>query len=300
MKMAAPARAAKAPTPAELVDKICKDIDVAELRLAQCLRSQAEYAERSVTDPAVMKDYAEATRSVGLVRDEIGRLKIALAGAQERARQQEAERIAREQSALIERIEKKAAERDKLGAELAAAVKIMDEAFRKLITLGRDIAAAWPLGVHDGSACVLTPGAITRALQHEIFRVGSRPHLLGGQDQPDALVHLPGGMSPTLEFINQPDKVTPLVETLAQASRYLSEIMRTGKATAPAATNGAQVEQRQLTAAESKLASLHRRQSELASLPSPTAQQETEYTAVVAEVAKIATAIEAEKAGAQS
>jgi hypothetical protein len=293
MKMAAPARAAKAPTPAELVDKICKDIDVAELRLAQCLRSQAEYAERSVTDPAVMKDYAEATRSVGLVRDEIGRLKIALAGAQERARQQEAERIAREQSALIERIEKKAAERDKLGAELAAAVKIMDEAFRKLITLGRDIAAAWPLGVHDGPACVLTPGAITRALQHEIFRVGSRPHLLGGQDQPDALVHLPGGMSPTLEFINQPNKVTPLVETLAQASRYLSQSMRSGKVTA-FATNGAQVEQRPRTDAEMRFAALHKRQAELAEKP----DADAEYAAVVKEIAALGVEIEAEK-GAQ-
>jgi hypothetical protein len=210
-----------------------------------------------------------------------------------------AERQVKEKAALIGRIEKKLAERDRAGAELAAAVKIMDDAFRKLIALGRDITAAWPLGPHDPAACILSPGAITRALQHEIFRVGSRPHLLGGQDKPDNLVHLPGGMSPAINLINSPDRVMPLIEVLAQATRHASATMHTGKAAA-VVTNGAQVEHRQLSATESRLAGLHRRLAELGALPSPTPDEDREYTAVVAEVAKITSAIEAEKAGAQS
>jgi len=251
----------------------------------------------------------ESKRSVALLKDDYRSAEKLLAEIEQQRRfirgytdqlallraeaeREENDRRVKEQLGRIERIEARLAERDKLGAELAAAVKITDEAFRKLITLGRDIAAAWPLGPHDPAACILSPGAITRALQHEIFRVGSRPHLLGGQDQPDALVHLPGGMSPTLEFINQPNKVTPLVETLAQASRYLSQSMRSGKVTA-FATNGAQVEQRQLTAAETKLTDLHKQQAELANDFTP--EGEEKYRAIVAAVAAAQSEVAMEK-----
>jgi hypothetical protein len=279
--------------PAELVERIRKDIDVAELRLAQCLRAQAEYAERSVTDQTAVKAYDEATRNVGLVRDEIARLKLALVAAQERARQADAERVAKARAANIQRVEALLAKRDQVGAELAAAVKIVDEMFRSLLALGRDIAAAWPLGPHDGSSCILTPGSITRALQHEIFRVGSRPRMLGGQDEPDALTHLPGGMSPTLEFINQPNKVVPLVDVLTLASQHFIEIMRTGKVT-PNGTH-TQIEQRPRTDAEIRLSDLLKEQAALASDPAG----EERYQANLTEIAKITAEIEAEKAGVQ-
>jgi hypothetical protein len=206
-----------------------------------------------------------------------------------------AERQVKEQAALIGRIEKKIAERDRAGADATAAIKALDDAFRRLIDVGRDIRAGWPLAPSDGISCVLTPGSIVRLLENELFRLGSRPQFLGGQDKAGAGLHLPGAKSPTLEFINQPDKVTPLTEVLAQASRYLSGIMRTGKATAPAATNGgAQVEQRPRTDAETRFAALHKRQAELAEKP----DADAEYAAVVKEIAALGVEIEAEK-GAQ-
>jgi hypothetical protein len=58
-----------------------------------------------------------------------------------------AERVAREQVALIGRIERKAVERDQAGAELAAAVKQMDIAFRKLIKLPPELRWFWSVMV---------------------------------------------------------------------------------------------------------------------------------------------------------
>jgi hypothetical protein len=287
--------ARKQPSPPDLVEQIRRELDVAALRVQQAERARAQYAEASVTNPKAQADYRRADDDVKLAQGEVARLKLALVGAEQQARAAEVDRVAKERAAQIQRVEALLAERDQVAHEAAAAVKILDETFRKLLAIGRDIAAAWPLGAHDGSSCVLTPGSITRALQHEIFRVGSRPHFLGGFDPPDALMHLPGGMSPTLEFINQPNKVTPLVEVLAQASAHLSAIMRTGKA----APNGAhtQVQQRPRTDAEIRLGDLLKEQAALASDPAG----EERYQANLTEIAKITAEIEAEKQpGAQS
>jgi hypothetical protein len=277
------AAARKQPSPPDLVEQIRRELDVAALRVQQAERARAQYAEASVTNPKVVADYQRADESVKLAQGEVRRLELALRSAEEQARAA-ADRVAKERTAKqIERIEALAAERDATGAELAVAVKILDETFRKLLALGREITAAWPLGTHDGSSCILTPGSITRALQHEIFRVGSRPRMLGGQDEPDALTHLPGGMSPTLEFINAPNKVVPLVDVLTQASRHLSEILRTGKS-APNGTH-TQIEQRPRTDAEIRLAGLLQRQAELSALTSATPDQDREYAEIVAEIA---------------
>jgi hypothetical protein len=289
--------ARKQPSPPELVEQIRRELDVAGLRVQQAERARAQYAEASVSNPKAQADYRRADDDVRLAQGEVARLKLALASAEERARAVETERITKARAAQIERIEALAAERDQVGHELAAAVKILDEAFRKLIALAREITDALPLGAHDPAACLLSPGSITRALQHEIFRVGSRPHLLGGQDEPDALINLPGGLSPAIELVNAPDRITPFVKALAQASQYLSQIMRTGAA---APTNGGYVEQRVLSATEAKLADLHRRQADLASLTALSADQEKEYAEIVAEVARASAAVEAEKAGAQT
>jgi hypothetical protein len=288
------AAARKQPSPPDLVEQIRRELDVAALRVQQAERARVQYAEASVSNPKAQADYRRADDDVKLAQDEVVRLKLALASAEERARAAEAERITKARAAAIERIEALAAERDKIGHEAVAAVKILDEAFRKLISLGLEISNAWPLGAHDGSSCVLTPGAITRALQHELHRM-SRPRLLGGQDENAAAINLPGAMAPTLESINEPNRIVPLVQVLADASRHLSAIMRTGKPAAP--TNGTQVEQRPRTDAEIRLSDLLKEQAALASDPAG----EERYQANLTEIAKITAEIEAEKQpGAQS
>jgi hypothetical protein len=293
--MALAARKQNTPTPAELVERIGKDLGVAELRLAQCERARAEFAEASVSDPSVVEKYNEATRSVELARGEIDRLKIAFASAEEKARAAEAERIAREKLGLIDRIEAKFGERDSAVAELADAVKQADALFRRVCSLSREVDSAWPWQPHDRVAIGLPPGSILQALRHEIFRVGGRPHLLGGQDRdPEAGLDYPGGISPKLELKGTPHLVRPMVDVFREAAECASGIMRTGRSTSGATISfttpeaGVPAALRKdpppLTPAQQRLAELLRRQAELAAAdPSP--ENEAAYQDCVSQIA---------------
>jgi len=276
--------ARKQPSPAE----IKREIDVATLRLQQAERARVQYAEASVTNPKEIANYRRADEDVKLAQGEITRLGMALRSAEERARAADAERVAKDRAAQIDRIEEKLAARDQVGAELAAAVKIADEAFHKLITIGRDIAAELPSPV-DPATCLLSVSAIVRATQHELFRVGRKPRLYGGQDE-IGVADFPGGAAPSITVLNEPGKVPALTEELAAASGYLLRALRSGGAIVTPATS------RPLSAAESQLADLHRRQAELAESP----DADAEYAAIVNEIAALSAEIEAEKAGAQS
>jgi hypothetical protein len=88
-----------------------------------------------------------------------------------------------------------------------------------------------------------------------------------------------------------PGSVTPISEIARGASALASEIMRTGKSTGglTVQVNG-EPAPRQRTAAEEKLAELHKRQAELAADP---AADEAVYQGVVSEIA--AAAVDAEK-----
>jgi len=194
------------------------------------------------------------------------------------------ERRAREHQTLIERNERKFGERDAAGAKLATAIAEVDRAFRECVAIGRSLDAAWPWPSHDRPAVMVTPGSLLLALSHELYRIGSRPQLFGGQDTIDAGLHLPGAKSPRIEWIGQPEKVPSLVAVLADATRYASEIMRGGTvAVQPSAaasqangspTNGAQ---------PNRLAELLKRQNELAADPA----RENEYMQVVQEIAEL-------------
>jgi hypothetical protein len=216
-----------------------------------------------------------------------------IAVLQVEADREAAEQRAREHKALIGRIERKFAERDAAVVELAAAVKAADDAFRKVVRLGRDLTAAWAWMPHDAVACLLPPGSILTPLRHELFRVGSRPNLLGGQVSPDAGLDFPGGQSPTLELRLAPSLVTPMVEVFAQASRCASEILHTGKSTSgrpvSAVVDGVPAfmlkDPPPLTPAQRHLGELQRKLSDLSRDVSPEGEQK--YLAVVAELAAV-------------
>jgi hypothetical protein len=292
--MAAPA-ARKQNTPAELVERIRKDLDVAELRLAQCERARTEFAEASITDPDAVAKFEEARRSVEIARGEIDRLKTAFESAQEKARAAEAERLAKDRAVHIEAVEAKLGERTTAVAELADAVKQADTLFRRVCSLSREVDSAWAWQPHDRVAIGLPPGSILQTLRHEIFRVGGRPHLLGGQDRdPEAGIDYPGGQSPTLELKGTPHLVKPMVEVFREAAECASGIMRTGKSTSGATMafttpeTGVPAALRKdkppLTPAQQRLAELLRRQAELAAAdPSP--ENEAAYQDCVSQIA---------------
>jgi hypothetical protein len=224
-------------------------------------------------------------------RDKIGLLEA-------KAEREAAEARVKEKLGLIERIEWKLTERDAAAAELQAAIEGADKAFRKMINLARDVRAAWPWAAHDLPPMLIGEAAIVAAVKHELFRVGARPALGGGQDKPGSTISFPGGVAPRIELVGSPGSVAPLGEIARGSTALASQIMRTGKSTgvitAPA---GNEPTPRQRTAAEEKLASLHKRQSELAADP---ASSDQEYEQLVNEIVVAAAAVDAEKRGAQA
>jgi hypothetical protein len=278
------AAARKQPSPAELVAQIRKDLDVAELRLAQCLRSQAEYAERSITEPAAVKDYDQATHSVEVARNDVGRLKIALKSAEEKARQAEAERVAKERAGLIDRVEKLFGERDAVAAELEDLTVKADAAFRKLIAVGGRLAAAWPWSGTDLAVAQLTPTAIYHATAHQLYRCGARP-FIGGVPGMKSEPGFPGGACPSNELRGLPDRIPSLSATMREASAYGRKVMRNGRAELPAAAPAEPAPQR--SEGEDRLAKLLKRQSELADAVLNNPASEEEYFAVIKEISTL-------------
>jgi hypothetical protein len=146
---------------------------------------------------------------------------------QDAARVEEEERRVKEKTGLIERIEKKLAARDSAGKELADAVAAADRAFRKLIDVGLEVTAAWNWPPSEVPACLLSHGAIAAALTHEMYRIGGRPMLGGGQvEAPHAGIHFPGAKPPRHELVHLREKIVPLTTVLKEATAHASNILR--------------------------------------------------------------------------
>jgi hypothetical protein len=75
------------------------------------------------------------------------------------SKRDEAERVAARRQALIGRVEKKLHESNAAALELQHHVEQADAAFRKIVKLRLECAAAWPWNTIDQNACVLTPAA---------------------------------------------------------------------------------------------------------------------------------------------
>jgi hypothetical protein len=148
-----------------------------------------------------------------------------------RAEQDERERVAKRKGALIGRIEKKLSESDALVSELETLVTRMDRVFQQLISLREETLAAWPWSTVDQDACILTPAAIRTALQHELYRQGSRP-FIGGSEFAPIQVSLTGR-----EGARSIDAaaclVDPLSVVLQRGNQYASRVLRGGTVPAP-------------------------------------------------------------------
>jgi hypothetical protein len=119
-------------------------------------------------------------------------------------RRAEATRQAREKRGLIERIERKLDASNEAAAELQNFVELADKAFRKVIALRSEVAAAWPWP--DQTALALGAQTIRTLLMHELYRVGSHP-FVGGADGAIAQVSFPGGRVPDHSFVAQPRRL---------------------------------------------------------------------------------------------
>lgn len=216
------------------------------------------------------------------------------------AEREAAERRAKERIRLIERIESRLAERDKVGAELQEILAKADKLFRELFRIAGEVSAAWPWSYHNIPPTILGKSAIIAAVEHEIYRIGARPVLGGGVDKPGAGLNFPGGRSPHFNLTLQPERITPLADVLRDASRMASEVMRTGRASGavpisavpvPPALSGEAPER---TEAEKRLAALLKQQLELSEDVTPAGEEK--YVACVAEITKVQAEIDAFRA----
>jgi hypothetical protein len=152
---------------------------------------------------------------------------------QEAAEREATEEQARRHAAHIKRVEKKLTELREHGTELALAVATGEAKFREMIDTIGEIQTMWPFQAHNLVAAFLTPGRIVEILQYELYRIGARPMLLGGQREgPQAGLNYPGGKDPRIELMGQPNLIEPFTSVLERGTKLASEIMRTGRSTA--------------------------------------------------------------------
>jgi hypothetical protein len=142
-----------------------------------------------------------------------------------RVREDERRAAAAKREATICAVEAQLVERDRVGADLQAAVAKAEVLFRRVIGLTEAAGAAWPFDMSQRVSCNLSPVAIQRLLSHELFRVGHRAFLGGrpGEVVPPAF---PGGKSPDHRLLGMPERVPALVDVLKDSSRFASQVMR--------------------------------------------------------------------------
>jgi hypothetical protein len=236
-------------------------LEAAQAALEETTRKLAEL--RAKRDAALLADDDATAIALGAELDGLTQAARAYEDKarllRDAAQREAADRRVREREGLIKRIESKLAARDQAGAELADAIKRADAAFRKLIDIGVEVTAAWSWPPSDLQACLLSHSAITHVLTHELYRVGGRPMLGGGQvEKPHAGIHFPGAKCPRHELVHLQEKIAPLTTVLQEATAHASNILR-GKrpstpvdvaVTAPIPTTNGQGERPPRTAAE--------------------------------------------------
>ena len=128
---------------------------------------------------------------------------------------------------MIGRIEAKIDKRDEICAKLQAALGEAVKLYNELIQAGAEIAVAVPWNNSDLNAAVFISDEVKRLTMHELCRVGSGQLLHGGAFRRPSF---PGGLNPKLDWLHQPEKIPPLVDTIAAASAHAKRALRSGQA----------------------------------------------------------------------
>jgi hypothetical protein len=275
-------------------------IEVAQAALEESNRKLVQLHEQR--NAALLRDDNGAAVQFGI---ELANLRLAARAEEDKigllkaeAAREEQERKDKEREAQIGKIEKLLAARDSAGKELADAVAAADRAFRRLIDIGVEVQAAWNWPASEVPAILASHAAITHALTHELYRVGSRPMVGGGQIEPHGIhagVHFPGAKVPH-ELVNLPERIPALTAVLQQATEHASNIMRGKRPSvedASMSTPASSVNGMLLTTAQERLAGLWKRQAELSKDVSVAGEQE--YARVVAEIAVAQAELDAEQ-----
>jgi hypothetical protein len=298
--MAAPA--SNEPAPPSAADRLanaqaaCADTnrqigDLTAQRNAALLASDDDAtAIRLGSEIDVLREAARAhSDKIELLRDEVQR--------------EDQERRAKEREAAVARIEKKIAQRDKFMEEAAEAIKQLAKSSERAIKLNSEIVAAWSWPPHDLPPALLTPSAVMTAVAHECFRTSYHPRRYGGADvDPLAGISLPLSRAPTLQLMEDPARVRPMVDVVRDASEFARRFLRTGKGSAgvehvsyqygTSVMNGGG-EPVQRSDAEQRLSKLLAQMAKAAEDVTPAGEQE--YLRIMGEVQKAQAEVTAEQ-----
>jgi hypothetical protein len=190
---------------------------------------------------------------------------------------------AKERSALIARVQDLFLQREGVGAELTRAIKHTNDLFLEMIELGRQIDAGWPWPGSDRHALLLPREHGSEIVANELHRLTYHVRLGGGQaEHVNAGIRFPSPRPPRLDLVDRPAAIPPLVEVLASASKYGSEIMLGMRSS---------VMPKPVSKPEPNkgLSLLLERQNELANITNPTTAQEVEYGEVIKQIAMLQT-----------
>jgi hypothetical protein len=208
----------------------------------------------------------------------------------EEARTEEAAAVVKRRGDLIERIEKKLAERDAAGRRLQATLIDADRQFRELIELSEATAAAWPWPPSDMIPMLLSGATIARAVSHQLYKCGAKP-FVGGSPGLKAEAGFPGGVCPDHRLRGLLDQIPSLADVLADGARMASRIMRGGAvvsdtaSSSPAANGNGETPDPVRTPDQAKLAGLLKQQALLSEDMSE--EGERKYSEVVRQIASL-------------
>jgi hypothetical protein len=130
---------------------------------------------------------------------------------------------AKQRAQLVSRIEAKI---DELRETVVAFQKKQAQAIelhRKWQDIAMQLAASWAWGPSHQNACGFHLDEITRDTKHELCRIGSGQLLHAGALQRPSF---PGGHNPRLDWLHDPGRITPLIETVDQRLALAKRVLR--------------------------------------------------------------------------
>jgi hypothetical protein len=189
-------------------------------------RAQLDLAELSIKEPEAERLYQDNISEGVRVDGEIKRLELALASFETKAAAAQSAAAAAELSALRQRVCDLLEQRIEAAQAFEAAITAAVEALHDLAELSERALQAWPGPQPDPAVTALGNAAITNLAAAEMYRLGRVAGTTGqGPTGARPVPSLPGIKAPSLNVIDVPQEVTPLVAAIADANTLAREFL---------------------------------------------------------------------------
>lgn len=213
---------AQKPKPADPADIEAKLADAqAELERLKTEHSEAAYNAVVSGDTEQAQHVTELSNQIVVVNQQISMLTAAVSVAYERVAQhmREVRVIAgRERLANAERT---LTRRQRYATELQDKLAEVARIYRLLLETTDKAAMILPAGATQEAN--MNVGDVRSAVSHELYRVAAGPFSRAGVDTTRGF---PGAHPPTLDFRDQPERITPLATETERANAHALEMMR--------------------------------------------------------------------------